>query len=224
MVIPKIIHQTAQTAKLPAWCAPLCWRLHQLHPDWDHRFYDDHACREFLCHQFPCLLRLYDNYPTNIQRVDLFRVAIMYVSGGFYTDLDIVCHNSLETLRGIRCVLGEEKTLRSEEAILFGHRNALRVANYMFGSEPRHPFWLDVLNEMLRQAERKIISENDILESTGPGLWTNVYHRVKDHYPELLVLKNITSYVANVAPSPVSSGLLQVIFTSDHGGGKHYNG
>jgi mannosyltransferase OCH1-like enzyme len=190
MAIPKIIYQTAQTANLPAWCGPLYRRFHELHPDWDHRFYDDHACREFLCRQFSSLLRAYDSYPTNIQRVDLFRVAIMYVNGGFYTDLDIVCHNSLETLCGNRCVLGEEKTLGAEETIHLGHRNALRVANYMFGSEPRHPFWLDVLDEMLRQAERKIISENDILESTGPGLWTNVYHRVKDHYPELLLLKN----------------------------------
>jgi hypothetical protein len=36
--------------------------------------------------------------------------------------------------------------------------------------------------------------------------------------------KIATSHVANVARSPVSSGLLQVIFTSDPGGGKHYNG
>jgi inositol phosphorylceramide mannosyltransferase catalytic subunit len=114
----------------------------------------------------------------------------VYVSGGFYIDLDIACHASLEPLREYRCVLSEEKTLSPQEAIRLGHRHRLRVANYMFGAEPKHPFWLDVLQEMLCQAERKIVSENDILESTGPGLWTNVYHRVKDHHPDLLLLKN----------------------------------
>jgi mannosyltransferase OCH1-like enzyme len=190
MAIPKIIHQTAATANPPVWCEPLRERILQRHPGWDHRFYDDDACRGVLRRAFPYLLPLYDNYPFDIQRVDLFRVVVVYVSGGFYIDLDIACHSSLEPLCKYRCVLGEEKTLGPEQMVHPGHRHALRVANYMFGSVPRHPFWLDVLKEMLRQAERNIVSEDDVLESTGPGLWTNVYHRVKDHHPDLLLLKN----------------------------------
>jgi inositol phosphorylceramide mannosyltransferase catalytic subunit len=190
MAIPKITHQTAPRPTPPAWCEPLRRQVLQRHPGWDHRFYDDGACREVVGREFPDLLSLYDSYPSDIQRVDLFRVVVVYASGGFYIDLDVACHAFLEPLREYRCVLGEEKTLSPQEAIRLGHRHRLRVANYMFGSEPKHPFWLDVLQEMLRQAQRKIVSENDILESTGPGLWTNVYHRVKDHHPDLLLLEN----------------------------------
>jgi mannosyltransferase OCH1-like enzyme len=190
MSIPKIIHQTGATANPPAWYEPLRRRILHRHTGWDQRFYDNAACREVLRRELPYLLPLYDNYPSDIQRVDLFRVVVVYASGGFYLDLDIACHKSLDPLCEYRCVLGEEKILSSEEAAHRGHRHALRVANYMFGSEPRHPFWLDVLEEMLRQAERKIVSENDVLESTGPGLWTNVYHRVKDRHSDLLLLKN----------------------------------
>lgn len=190
MTISKITHQTAATNELPAWCQLWRQQIVDLHPDWDHRFYDDAACREVIRRELPCLLPLYDNYPSNIQRVDLFRVVIVYVSGGFYMDLDMECDKSLDSLCEYRCILGEEKTLPPDEAIRLGHQNALRVANYMFGSEPRHPFWLDVLEEMFRQTERKIVSENDILESTGPGLLTNVYHRVKNDYSDLRLLRN----------------------------------
>jgi inositol phosphorylceramide mannosyltransferase catalytic subunit len=190
MAIPQIIHQTAATMYPPAWCEPLRHQILHRHPEWDHRFYDDAACRDVVGREFPHLLSLYDHYPLDIQRVDLFRVVVVYVSGGFYIDLDVACHASLEPLCEYRCVLGEEKTLSPQEAIRLGHRHRLRVANYMFGAEARHPFWLDVLQEMLRQAGRKIVSENDILESTGPGLWTNVYHRVKGDHPDILLLGN----------------------------------
>jgi inositol phosphorylceramide mannosyltransferase catalytic subunit len=190
MAIPEIIHQTAATTYPPAWCEPLRQQILHRHPGWEHRYYDNEARREVVSREFPYVLSLYDSYPADIQRADLFRVIAVYVSGGFYIDLDIACHASLEPLCEYRCVLGEEKTLSPEEAIHLGHRHRLRVANYMFGSEPGHPFWLEVLQEMLCQAERKIVSENDILESTGPGLWTNVYHRVKDHHPDILLLRN----------------------------------
>jgi len=190
MAIPRIIHQTAPTMNLPEWCQPLRHRTVRLHPDWDHRFCDDFAGRDLLRRELPHLLPLYDNYPFDIQRVDLFRVAAVYVSGGFYLDLDIECHKPLDPLCEYRCVLAEERTLDPEEAAGLGVENALRVANYMFGSEPRHPFWADVMDEMLRRARRTISSEQDILESTGPGLLTDVYHRVKDRYPDLVMLKN----------------------------------
>jgi mannosyltransferase OCH1-like enzyme len=190
MAIPRIVHQTAAAANPPAWCEPLRNRILHLHPGWDHRYYDQAGCREVLSREFPSLLPLYDEYPFDIQRVDLFRVVVVYGSGGFYMDLDIDCHEPLDQLCESRCVLGEEKTLSPEETCRLGHRDSLRVANYMFGSEPRYPFWLEVLNEMRCRADRTIVSENDILESTGPGLWTTVYHRVKDHYPDLLLLRN----------------------------------
>jgi hypothetical protein len=112
------------------------------------------------------------------------------------------------------------KTLSPEQAIRLGHRHRLRVANYMFGAEPKHPFWLDVLQEMLCQAERKIVSENDILESTGPGLWTNVYHRVKTNILIFYSSRTTTSHAADSAQSRVSSALLQAIFMSELGVGK----
>ena len=190
MSIPKIIHQTAATANQSAGCQLWRQRIVNLHSDWDCRFYDNAANREIIQQEIPDLVPLYDKYPFDIQRVDLFRIVIIYISGGFYMDMDMECHKPLDPLCRYVCVLGEEKILISKDAARLSRPNTLRVANYMFGSEPGHPFWLEVLEEMLRQAERNILTEDDILESTGPGLLTNVYHRVKNDYLDLLLLKN----------------------------------
>lgn len=175
---------------LPPWCHALRERTIRLHPVWDHRLYDDAAARDFLRRELPQVLPAYDNYFFNIQRVDLFRVAAMYVSGGFYLDLDIECHKPLDSLCVHRCIAGEEKVVAPDVVAGIGDGNVVRVANYMFGSEPGYPFWSDLLDEMLRRAQRTIASEHDILESTGPGLFTDVYHRVKHRYPDLVMLKN----------------------------------
>ena len=189
-VIPRVTHQTGPTIGSHPGAGSLRDRLLGLHPAWQHRFYDDAGCREVVGREMPHLLPVYDNYRSPIQRVDLFRIVVMYSTGGFYLDTDIACHLSLDPLTAHGCVLGEERTLTDQEARALGHEHALRVANYMFGSVAKHPFWLDVLDAMAGEAGRPIERENDILESTGPGLLTRVYHRVKDRYPDLALVTN----------------------------------
>ena len=192
-MIPNITHQTAANSDLPDWCRQLRQQMQTLHPTWEHRFYDDAACRELIRREMPCLLPVYDNYTSDIQRVDVFRVVAVYVHGGFYLDLDIACRQPVDPLCGFSFVLGIEKTLTPAESAQYGHRDAVRVANYMFGSEPQHPFWLDVLAEMVRRAKRQVRCENDILESTGPGLLTTVYHQVGAQDRTVTLLPNHTN-------------------------------
>ena len=190
MPIPRITHQTAASARLPGPHETYRRTLLSLHPSWEHRFYDDAACRALVASEMPDLLGLYDGYPTAIQRADLFRVLAVYLAGGFYLDLDVACHRPLDSLCRHGCVVAEESTLDAEALRRLGHRHALRVANYMFGSEPRHPFWLEVLAEMVERSERLIGSEEDVLESTGPGLFTEVYHRGAGRLPGVILLRN----------------------------------
>lgn len=190
MAIPRITHQTAPEGALPGVYAQLRQRLVALHPNWEHRFYDDADCRELFRCELPQLLGLYDGYPVAVQRADLFRVAAVYLFGGFYVDLDVVGHRPLDDLCGHPCVLAEEKTLSPSEATRFGHAHPLRIANYMFGAEPRHPFWLDLLAAMLEEADRPIATDDDVLESTGPGLLTRVFHRAAEGHPGIVLLRN----------------------------------
>ena len=187
-MIPAITHQTAPTSALSPEQAMLRGRMTALNPGWDHRFYTDADCRDLIRRAFPALLSTYDAYPTAIQRTDLFRVAAVHLFGGIYLDLDMECLAPLAPLAPLDCVLAEESTLSPEQAAALGHAERLRIANYMFGSAPRHPFWLDVLDAMLERAGRPVASDNDILESTGPGLLSTVYARVGHTHPDITVL------------------------------------
>jgi mannosyltransferase OCH1-like enzyme len=119
---------------------------------------------------------------------------ILYLKGGFYADLDMDFVRPLDDeLLNHSLVLAEEKTLKIDECKRLNHLYPLRIANYMFGSEPKHQFWLKVLEAMLEKSNTIINNENDILETTGPGLLTNVFHTSKKNYPEIYLLENKTN-------------------------------
>lgn len=187
-MFPRITHQTAATTRLTPEQAGLRERLVAFNPGWEHRFYTDTDCRDLIRRHLPVLLPVYDAYPTAIQRADMFRVVAVYVSGGVYLDLDVELLAPLDPLLDQTCVLAEEKTLSVAEAQALGHAETLRIANYMFGAAPRHPFWLDVLEAMVERADRPVCADNDILESTGPGLFSSVFGQVGAAYPDLVVL------------------------------------
>jgi glycosyltransferase involved in cell wall biosynthesis len=186
-MIPRITHQTA--ARIPQDDDACRQQLLALHPAWTHVVYDDEACRDAIRCELPYLLPLYDSFAHPVQRADLFRVAAVYLWGGFYLDTDVMCRRALDPLLEERCVLGEERTLSADQARMLGHEHTMRVANYMFASEPRHPFWIDVLDAMVARS-RAVRSENDILESTGPGLLTSVFHEAASDKAGVTLLRN----------------------------------
>lgn len=190
MAIPRIIHQTFRNLEIPPEYGRYREGLIALHPGWGYKFYDDSACREAVIRHFPSFLPVYDR-ASLIQKTDIFRVIAVYGEGGFYLDMDMEVLAPLDPLCEFRCVFGEELTLTEEEAARIGHRDRLRVANYMFGSEPGHPFLLYILKRMVEESRREIRTENDVLESTGPGLVTTVYHDIGDRLRDVVLLRNI---------------------------------
>ena len=161
-----------------------------LHPDWEYNFYDDDACRKAVEQYPPAFLPIYDSASV-IQKTDIFRIVVVYGEGGFYLDMDIECLRPLDDLCEFRCVFGEEITLSEEEAERLCHRDRLRVANYMFGSESGHPFLLRLLRRIAMESRREIHNEEDVLESTGPGLVTTVYRDTREELRDVVLLRNI---------------------------------
>ena len=203
MSIPKIIHQTFKSRDIPPKYSSYRDGLTALHPGWEYKFYDDEACRQAVERHFPAFLAIYDRASV-IQRTDIFRVIVVYGEGGFYMDMDVECLNPLDALCGFRCVFAEESTLTGEEALRLGHRDRLRVANCMFGSEPGHPFLLYILRKMAGESRRDILTENDVLESTGPGLVTTVYHDFRDKLRDVVLLPNPQPHVPCLGGGGVS--------------------
>ncbi|MNY49989.1 hypothetical protein D3C86_1854610 [compost metagenome] len=60
----------------------------------------------------------------------------------------------------------------------------------MFGSIPRHAFWLELIHGIREYSKTEIRNEDDVLNSTGPGLLTNVYHDRKEAYHDITLIPN----------------------------------
>ncbi|WP_160713065.1 glycosyltransferase [Chitinophaga solisilvae] len=189
-MIPKVIHLTYAGGKLPPLYRQCIRRAKKLHAAWQFKIYDDAAARQVLEQQMPVLLPVYDGYPTAIQRADMFRVVVVYLFGGFYLDMDMYCHTPLDELCHFQLVLAEEKVLSEEECGALGHLHRSRIANYMFGSMPQHPFWPTLLNAMIARYRTAVSSERDILETTGPGLLTDIYHQSAALKEQIWLLRN----------------------------------
>lgn len=169
----------------------ICYeKIKELHPTWEINLYNEDDAQNIIDTYFPQILPIYNSYNFIVQRSDLLRVLLIYIFGGFYLDLDMICFKNLDELREYNLVLGEEKTIGKLELEQLKLKYSLRIANYMFGSIPKHPFWLIFLKEAIKKARQNILTENDILETTGPGLLTNVYHKFGSKYHNITVLFN----------------------------------
>lgn len=60
----------------------------------------------------------------------------------------------------------------------------------MFGSIPKHPFWVEVLLEGIKRSSNLIKDENDVLATTGPWLLSDIYYKLKDQYNDVVLIRN----------------------------------
>jgi inositol phosphorylceramide mannosyltransferase catalytic subunit len=198
--IPKIIHLIGAEKVPPAKYRLFVDRIRSLHPGWKIEIWDDVSALAIVHEYFPELTDMYLSYLFTVQRTDIFRILITYLYGGFYMDMDMLCFKSVDELCGYELVLGVEKILSQSECAGFDHKYNTRIANYMFASQPHHKFWLEVLHEAEKRQGKIINVESDILETTGPGLLTEVFHSVRDNYDNIKLLYN------HERPCPKSCG------------------
>lgn len=133
--VPAIIHQTWRDAD----SIPMSWQqasnsCRSLHSNYEYRFWTDKDARDLIEREFPCLLSVFDAYPYDIQRADVIRLIVLYVYGGIYLDLDIICLKSLDQLLTYNFVLPTTMPLG--------------LSNDFIIAEPKHPFLLQVLNDL----------------------------------------------------------------------------
>ena len=188
--IPKIIHVTYKNKIIPKKYFKTFESIKKFHPDWKIIVYDDREAKSLIKQNFPELLDVYMAYPLNIQRVDLFRVLVVYLRGGFYLDLDMHCFKSLNELRYLNLVLAEEIIYNNDKNKNINFSGDRQIGNYIFGSMPKHPFWIELIKEMVDRCDTNIKNESDVLESTGPGVLSDVFFRKGNKYDNIKVIKN----------------------------------
>jgi len=96
--------------------------------------------------------------------------------------LDVECLQNMEgILDGKRAVFGVEDRLSLRRTRQLNHRYSDRIANFIFAAEANHPIFLKII-EALKNLPGIWDLEAEVLETTGPGMLTNV---VQDHRDSL---------------------------------------
>lgn len=179
VVIPKILHQSWKTAELPS----AADRWHRswltLNPDFEHRFYNDDECLDFVRRNAAQFLDVYQGLTTAIQRADLFRYLVVYVAGGVWADIDMECLRPISPLlKSSRMILSvETKITRTRQGEL-GYRGRVQLANCIFAAEPRHWFLWRLLDSIRRYEPTEFPTDEDVESSTGPRILTRCFYEL----------------------------------------------
>lgn len=144
--IPKILHQTYRDNHSIPWQ----WQqasnsCRTLHSNYQYRFWNDIDARHLIENELPDLLPTFDSYPYDIQRADVIRLVVLYVYGGIYLDLDIICLQSLDQL------------LKYD--FIVPRTSPVGLSNDVIISKARHPFLLQLL-ENLPRANRNYLTKS----------------------------------------------------------------
>ena len=179
MKVPPIIHQTWKSENVPLRWRHLVESVKRHHPGWEYRLWTDAAMNEHVRANHPQLFPVYEAFPKNVMRADVFRYVVMHDLGGLYCDLDY------EFLRPYP--YGDTQLVLSEEfsSSRPGAADG-QIANYVFASAPGHPLWKDMLDDLIRNPPR-ISTIDDIIPATGPGFLTRIFLANRQKYEGVVV-------------------------------------
>jgi hypothetical protein len=103
-------------------------------------FMDDQACADFILEHFgQDIYQTYLSFPQAIMRADFWRVAVVYIYGGYYADLDVDCRVDINELFNPQV-----------DAVFIKELD--NIANFFFGAVPKHPVLKMALDYMLAEA------------------------------------------------------------------------
>lgn len=173
-MIPNILWQTWKTNEIPKSLKKQTDSWDQSNPQLNRCFFDDQECSKFILKHFgEEAHRLYLALPQPIMRADFWRVAVVYIHGGYYSDLDIICNTHINDL-----IMG------SPSAVFIYESN--NIANFFFGAEPNHPVIKQALDYMIEEA--KFVTDKNV-QSFGMH---SLHLSVKEYYKVVE-----TNYVSN---------------------------
>ena len=161
MAIPKIIHQTFKTAKLPLLTRWHISKFRKKNPDYVYQFYDDGRIEKFLEEEFGDeMLNLYLKINIGAAKADFFRYAVLYKKGGVYVDIDSSINGSLNEF------------IRPDDSAIITHEgDASLFAQWALIYSPGHPFLKKTI-ELVSENIRNNKYPHNVHKMTGPSVYT----------------------------------------------------
>ena len=108
MTIPKIIIQTWKNENIPPHARNLINKLKSNNPHFKYIFFSDTDIDRFFTIEYPEYMTTFNNFKYNIQKIDFFRLVVIFHYGGFYFDIDVDIHSCIDELCDYNCVFAQE--------------------------------------------------------------------------------------------------------------------
>ena len=161
MAIPKIIHQTFKTSKLPFITRWHIYNFKRKNPDYKYEFYDDERIESFFLQEYePHVLETYKKLNIGAAKADMFRYAVLFKRGGIYVDIDSGMNDTLDSF-----IKPDDKAIITLE----GHPSL--YAQWALIYEAGHPFLKRTLEKIIENISLNKYP-NDIHKMTGPSVYT----------------------------------------------------
>ena len=168
-VIPLNIYLTWGTKQLPTKMQENVDRMKIVNPEFNIQLFDDYDCRKFIKNNFPeDILTAFDTLKPGAYKADLWRLCILYINGGIYSDIKFNCINNFKFIaltEKEHFVIDRPGYWKEGE---IGLHNAILVA------KPKNILFLRCINKISENVKNKNYDFSE-LYPTGPGLLGEEY-------------------------------------------------
>jgi mannosyltransferase OCH1-like enzyme len=161
MAIPKIIHQTFKTSKLPFITRWHINNFRKKNPEYKYEFYDDARVESFFLAEYDQhVFESYKKINIGAVKADMFRYAVLYKKGGVYVDIDSSINDKLDSF-----IKPDDKAIITLE----GHPEF--YAQWALIYDAGHPFLKRTMEKILENISLNKYP-NDGHKMTGPSVYT----------------------------------------------------
>ena len=180
--IPRIVHQTFATSKLPPNIVSVIKHNKKICPNCKFIFYDDEQCDIFIKNNFD--EKIYNAYKNindcyGAMKADFFRYCVLYKIGGIYLDIKSIIKYPLFKIikKDDVCLLDYPRT-----NLEFWRNNSPTYEQWLLIFAPNHPYLLEMINTIVEYINIKyepsipnlssLTTKQKILHVTGPDAFT----------------------------------------------------
>jgi hypothetical protein len=183
----RLLHFTWKTRNLPEDFVNYCRSCTSANPNWVPILWTDQDIDTLMRDQFPQYQDSFSKFDFQIERVDFFRLAVLYQLGGAYFDLDVECFQGLDPLLAKyphKILLVDEA--REHAEVLYEHRKHLISNAVMIAPSAKHPFWIRAMDFIVKNY-RTQKNKNPVYR-TGPAALTFFYEQHPEAFADVVIL------------------------------------
>lgn len=184
--IPKIIHhmwldkKDAHSRKYPEKYDDYVQKMLDLHPDFEYKLWSYTDVLDMM-EDDPFLVKYIEFLKNDINmwicKCDFARLAVLYVHGGVYTDLDLIYQKNIGPL------INDRKEYFLYEPIEHSENyGKTLIWNGFFAAQPKHPYIEGLINHITEKYDQRFDSWKDVINKTGPRVLAEYYEKYEPKF------------------------------------------